>query len=479
MQTPLFVPGALRRRDVLRLAGLTALQLSALGCRTAPQPAAPSVADGLAAAQTRTAGFGPLVSRPGGLVDLPEGFKAIVVQRAGTDRLDDGRLVPGCFDGMTCFDVGGGRWVLLRNHELGNGAWLEKYGYVGQEKIVPWTAADLPVDPTMHGGVSRLTVDGAAVLAALGGDAAARPVLSTRMALTGTDCNCAGGRWSDGWISCEETEDVPGHGYAFHVPAAEGAPSRRLDTWGRFKREAVVLAPDGAIYMTEDIKTGCFYRFRPTNGADPFGPGVVEVLSVPGLRDTDKLPAGYPLLKGETLEVQWLPVPDPQAVTQPCRDQVPVATRFNRSEGLVWDGQALWLSATQGGQLGKGQLWRLTPGAGGGLNRLSLPLEVTDSKVLSLPDNLAMAPWGDLLLCEDNYSSDANVTHQHLRGLTPGGALYDLARNPLNTPKTPGGAPGDEFAGACFSPDGRVLFVNLQGSRDETLAITGPWPARS
>jgi secreted PhoX family phosphatase len=231
--------------------------------------------------------------------------------------------------------------------------------------------------------------------------------------------------------------------------------------------------------MTEDIKTGCFYRFRPTNGADPFGPGAVEVLSVPGLRDTDKLPAGHPLLKGETLEVQWMPVPDPQSVTQPCRDQVPVATRFNRSEGLVWDGQALWLSATQGGQLGKGQLWRLTPGAGGGLNRLSLPLEVTDSKVLSLPDNLAMAPWGDLLLCEDNYSSDANVTHQHLRGLTPGGALYDLARNPLNTPKTPGGAPGDEFAGACFSPDGRVLFVNLQGSRDETLAITGPWPARS
>ena len=48
---------------------------------------------------------------------------------------------------MTCFDVGGGRWVLLRNHELGNGAWLEKYGYVGQEKIVAWTAADLPVDP--------------------------------------------------------------------------------------------------------------------------------------------------------------------------------------------------------------------------------------------------------------------------------------------------------------------------------------------
>ena len=42
--------------------------------------------------------------------------------------------------------------------------------------------------------------------------------------------------------------------------------------------------------------------------------------------------------------------------------------------------------------------------------------------------------------------------------------------------REPGEAPGDEFTGACFSPDGRVLFVNLQGDRDETLAITGPWP---
>ena len=31
-----------------------------------------------------------------------------------------------------------------------------------------------------------------------------------------------------------------------------------------------------------------------------------------------------------------------------------------------------------------------------------------------------------------------------------------------------------EFAGACFSPDGQTLFVNIQWP-GMTLAITGPW----
>ena len=33
---------------------------------------------------------------------------------------------------------------------------------------------------------------------------------------------------------------------------------------------------------------------------------------------------------------------------------------------------------------------------------------------------------------------------------------------------------GDEFAGACFSGDGRTMFVNIQ-SPGHTFAIWGPW----
>ena len=51
-----------------------------------------------------------------------------------------------------------------------------------------------------------------------------------------------------------------------------------------------------------------------------------------------------------------------------------------------------------------------------------------------------------------------------LRGLTRDGQVCDLARLRMQT----------ELAGACFSPDGRVLFVNLF-SPGQTVAITGPW----
>jgi hypothetical protein len=87
------------------------------------------------------------------------------------------------------------------------------------------------------------------------------------------------------------------------------------------------------------------------------------------------------------------------------------------------------------------------------------------------PDNLTVSPRGGILLCED-----PDVSTVYLRGLTPEGEVFDFARNLLND---------REFAGACFSPDGRVLFVNLQGDTlpggpgqpSMTFAIWGPWEA--
>lgn len=60
--------------------------------------------------------------------------------------------------------------------------------------------------------------------------------------------------------------------------------------------------------------------------------------------------------------------------------------------------------------------------------------------------------------------SRAAIVDNHLRGVTPSGALYALARLRTQT----------ELAGACFSPDGATLFVNVF-SPGKTLAITGPW----
>ncbi len=50
-------------------------------------------------------------------------------------------------------------------------------------------------------------------------------------------------------------------------------------------------------------------------------------------------------------------------------------------------------------------------------------------------------------------------------GVTPEGDLYRFAENAIN---------GSEFAGACFSPDGKTMFVNIQDP-GITCAIWGPW----
>ena len=53
-----------------------------------------------------------------------------------------------------------------------------------------------------------------------------------------------------------------------------------------------------------------------------------------------------------------------------------------------------------------------------------------------------------------------------LRGVTSDGALYDFALLHQQT----------ELAGACFSPDGATMFVNVYNPT-KTLAIRGPWGA--
>ena len=79
--------------------------------------------------------------------------------------------------------------------------------------------------------------------------------------------------------------------------------------------------------------------------------------------------------------------------------------------------------------------------------------------VIDRADNLTVAPWGDLVLCEDGPDE------QFLSGITPKGGFYKIARNAVSN---------SEFAGATFSPDSTTLFVNIQ-RQGLTLAITGPW----
>jgi uncharacterized protein len=113
---------------------------------------------------------------------------------------------------------------------------------------------------------------------------------------------------------------------------------------------------------------------------------------------------------------------------------------------------------TSGGRQGLGQVFKLSLGQGAEPDRLELFAESPGQSVLDMPDNIFMAPWGDLLVAEDGSGE------QMLRGITPDGRVYDLARNARSS---------GELAGICCSPQGDVLFVNLQLD-GLTLAITGP-----
>jgi hypothetical protein len=92
--------------------------------------------------------------------------------------------------------------------------------------------------------------------------------------------------------------------------------------------------------------------------------------------------------------------------------------------------------------------------------------------MLDAPDNICIGPRGRLVLCEDGGAD------QFIRMLTKEGQILDLVRAPV----VEGQPSPREFAGSCISPDGEVLFFNVQGATNSrsmqpsrTYALWGPW----
>ncbi len=446
-----------------RFTALTALHaLAAVACR----PRLP-----IGASTSPTLLGGALQHRPGRALDLLPGFQCAVVQRVG-DAMSCGSFVPAQPDGMTCHLDAQGRYVLLRNHELHETEWMEGAGKQFSTSVYPSRAHGAATyNPKSFGGVSRVVIDPKRLVKSLGAGDGHGAVISSNMVLTGTKFNCSGGSIPGGWISCEETDDA-GHGYAFlthvHDASLVDPMDRRIHSWGRLKREGVsVDFSQGIVYMTEDHAQGCLYRFVPKDPSDFMGRGVLQALVVKGVPDTDPK---RPLIEGGEWETSWVAVDDPEAADLPCRTQAQRhgASRFNRCEGSVLDGEFLWFIASTAGPVGAGQVFRYSLRTGA----LRLAVQVEDRSVLSMPDNLTLSPWGDLVMTEDNYNTGGGATHQHIRGLRVNGEIYDVARNPHRTEDDCGA----EITGPCFSPDGKFLFVNLQHPIGSTVAIHGPWP---
>lgn len=286
---------------------------------------------------------------------------------------------------------------------------------------------------------------------------------ASNLVLCGTLTNCAGGPTPWGWLSCEENVD-PGHGYVFLCdPAATRVqPPRRLPALGRCRHEAACRDPArGVLYLSEDRPDGALYRMIPTDPAEPFvGPlEALRVVGRPGVR-TGGLRVGE-----APAPIEWVPLdePDPVGDTLRVEAQARGAALIARGEGITFADGHVFLAATIGGPIERGQILRIRDEGEGEGGTIEVIAESHDPDLLDMPDNLTMAPWGELFFCEDGLLGN------FLRGLTADGAIFDFARNARSS---------GELAGVTFAPDGRALFVNLY-VEGITVAITGPFPTAS
>jgi secreted PhoX family phosphatase len=223
--------------------------------------------------------------------------------------------------------------------------------------------------------------------------------------------------------------------------------------------------------MTEDRHHSLFYRFIPDVPGKLHAGGRLQALAIDGQpsMETHNWSDKPTLRPGAAMPTRWIDLDDVNSDEDDLRLRGAArgAATFARGEGLCIAGDEFAFTCTIGGPARLGQIFSYRPSPFEGLpyelqvpGNLTLLAEATNESLLQNADNLTMAPWGDLVVCEDTASQCGLV------GIRPDGRQYQLASNSHTT---------SELAGVCFSPDGKTLFVNIQYP-GMTLAITGPFP---
>ncbi|MBU8549584.1 DUF839 domain-containing protein [Streptomyces sp. Babs14] len=355
-----------------------------------------------APAQPGSGPYGALGAPDANGIRLPAGFTSRVIARSGQKVAGTSYTWHNAPDGGACYADGTG-WIYVSNSEI---------------------------NPS--GGASAVKFSSTGT------------ITSAYRVLSGTRQNCAGGRtpWNT-WLSCEEVD----RGYVYETDPWGVKAAVRRDAMGRFKHEAAAADPvREAVYLTEDVSDGCFYRFRPTTWGD-LSAGTLEVLV-----------AG----SGTSGPVTWAKVPDPSGATA-TRYQVSNAKRFNGGEGCYYADDTCWFTTK-----GDNRVWQYDAAA------RTIELAYDDSLVtsgtapLTGVDNVTGSSSGDLFVAEDGGTMEICV-------ITPSDVIAPFLRVE--------GQSGSEITGPAFSPDGTRLYFSSQrgtsgsSSGGITYEVRGPFRA--
>ncbi|MFF7826285.1 alkaline phosphatase PhoX [Streptomyces rochei] len=355
-----------------------------------------------APAQPGSGPYGALGAPDANGIRLPAGFTSRVIARSGQKVAGTSYTWHNAPDGGACYADGTG-WIYVSNSEI---------------------------NPS--GGASAVKFSSTGT------------ITSAYRVLSGTRQNCAGGRtpWNT-WLSCEEVD----RGYVYETDPWGVKAAVRRDAMGRFKHEAAAADPvREAVYLTEDVSDGCFYRFRPTTWGD-LSAGTLEVLV-----------AG----SGTSGPVTWAKVPDPSGATA-TRYQVSGAKRFNGGEGCYYADDTCWFTTK-----GDNRVWQYDAAA------RTIELAYDDSLVtsgtapLTGVDNVTGSSSGDLFVAEDGGTMEICV-------ITPSDVIAPFLRVE--------GQSGSEITGPAFSPDGTRLYFSSQrgtsgsSSAGITYEVRGPFRA--
>jgi secreted PhoX family phosphatase len=439
------------------------------------------------------------------LIELPPGFSYRSYGWAG-DVMSDGLRTPAAHDGMGVVvsrRVGrSSEIILVRNHELSTSADASRIIGAGRSNVAKHDTGTTSNNYQIGGNTNLVWRDGQFV--------------ASYASFGGLNRPCAGGssNWGS-WLSNEEirsnavSSTGQKHGYNFEIPADTSLTAANplpIVDMGRMAHEASALDTEtGYWYLTEDQgNANTLYRFLPNNlqgGLNSLhAGGRLQGLAVRGLPNAD--------LRNPTLcqefACTWVDIANPDhdgatlasAVTGGnvsasgpfLQAYANGAATFGANEGC-WVAQGIVYftdkQVTTAAPARAGRIWALH------LDSMTLKaiFVSNDLQVGNSPDNLCVSPRGGVLFNEDGGtggpSTGPAITSQHLKVPHPSGNSYifarhnyDFTRAQLDAVGKTGASAGNrrntEWAGSVFSPDGRVLFVNLY-SPGITLAITGPW----